>query len=166
MSVNEAIVRISPAELAWLRDADDDAITAKCEAWLWSATPRSCDFGTAHAFVHFLLTGVAPRQPSDGPLGFLANERFGETLRYQFSYGPGRVLAPGAVLELERALDALSAAVVDERLRDPALLAVYPSAIRPTLDDAGASLARLVDDLRTYVAATAAAGDALLVAVY
>lgn len=166
MSVNGAMIRISPAELDWFRVADEEAIEEKTEDWFWSDAPRALNFAKRYAGVHFLLTGIDHSEEVDGPLSFLGNQSYGENLSYEFSYGPARVFPPQAVHEIQRALEALSAEVVAQRLHDPALAEVYPFAIRGLDDEDRQSLEQLLAESREYIAATAAAGDALMVAIF
>jgi Domain of unknown function (DUF1877) len=167
MSVNGAMVRISPEELAWFRAASEDAIEEKTEDWFWSdEPPRAFNLAKLYVGVHFLLTGVDHCEDTDGPLSFLGNQEYGEDLNNDFGYGPGRVFPPDAVHEIHRALQALSADVVQQRLADPALAEVYPFTMRGMDDEDRATLASLFDESRAYVAATAAANDALMVAIF
>lgn len=165
MSVNGAMIRISPEELEWFRTADDEAIEEKTDGWFWSDDGRALNLAKRYAGVQFLLSGVD--EPSEGPLSFLSNQDYGERLAYEFGYGPARVFPPDAVHEIYRALQGLPADVVEQRLADPALHEVYPFVSRGGVDDEDrASLAQLLDESRAYIAATAAANDALMVAIF
>ncbi|HEX4461286.1 MAG TPA: DUF1877 family protein, partial [Polyangia bacterium] len=126
MSVNGAMIRISPEELEWFRTASEEACEEKTESWFWGDDARGLNLAKAYVGVHFLMTGVDHVEPSDGPLSFLGNQDYGENLDYELTYGPARVFPPDAVHEIHRALQALSAEVVKKRAHDPALARVYP----------------------------------------
>ncbi|HWE29618.1 MAG TPA: DUF1877 family protein, partial [Polyangia bacterium] len=81
-------------------------------------------------------------------------------------YGPARVFPPDAVHEIHRALQALSAEVVKKRAHDPALARVYPFGHSSFDADDRAQLERDLAEVRAYIAGTADANDALMVAIF
>lgn len=165
MSVNVALVRIEQEDLDWLRNPDegDEEQEERMDAWFWNDHPGSFELDKAYARVHFLLTGED--EEGEGPLAFLCDETFGESVAYEFAYGPGRVLNHEQVGAVAAAVSQVSSLQLQARLANPKILAVYP----PTSEDRLSRAARdelltCVKDLAAFMQAAAAERAMVLVA--
>lgn len=150
-----AIVRLEAADLAWLRSTGPDGT-----AWLVDH-PRAFELEEALSGVHFLLTGT--EREGEGPLGFLANPSFGESVPHGASLPSGRIIEPAAVSAIADAIESLSVRDVRPRLMGAALAALPPFAGRPLTEDDQEWLLAVLQGVMTFVRRAATDGVPLLV---
>lgn len=123
------------------------------------------DVDKAWHAIHFLLTGSA--WEGEPPLNFVASG--GAELGEDLGYGPARALAGSEVRDLAAALERLPVDTLMQRF-DAAALAdaeIYPDiwARSEEEDDTRGWIAETYAELRTFVIAGAAKGEALLMIV-
>ncbi len=163
--------RISPAEITSLVDADELPDS------LWEGTPgQQLDLDKNWDLLTFVLSGLdfeedeVDEVPPPTLLGFLQDTRVGTPTGPDQTYGPPRLLSVEQVDAVCTELDALTDALVEERLGSRKILGLYPiggrydgeSLVPTDRQEIGAALA----ELRAFLASCRADRTALLVWLY
>ena len=151
------VVRLNEEDLAWLRSSSPDQT-----AWL-TDHPGAYELEDAFAGVHFLLTGTS--RGGDGPLSFLANPAFGESVPHAAAHPSGRVFEPAAVAAIADAIESLSVRHVRQHLQSDGLRAVYPFSGRPLTDEDQEWLLAVLQGLMTFVRGAATDGVPLFIRI-
>jgi hypothetical protein len=163
MSMNGHLCRVRPQKQRELRESGG----ASTLLLVGGEGRAPLELGKDWHMLHFLLTGSAWGGEPPLASAILGGEEFGAEL----GYGRARYLAPDAVEEVARALEAVSHLELRERF-DPVLLAraeVYPLSgdelSRADLEEYFASVFSRFDDLCDYYADAAEAGEGMLLAL-
>jgi hypothetical protein len=162
MSVNGVILWATPEELDWLRSSSQEEIEPRMDEWL--EEERALHLEKRYAAVHFLLTGTD--HGGTGPQAFIASDGAGEPCVYEFAYGPARIFTPEATRSIGLAVNDLSTATIETRLRGEALREVYPFSLRALSDEDRTELVETLELVRRHVTLAVERGLGLVVGTY
>jgi hypothetical protein len=146
MGMNFSIFRIPGSDFDWFKNANDEAVRGKIED---PDLPRDRIFETeiVHKELHYVLTGT--ESAGRGPRSLIMNQ-YGEPMKYKCSYGPGRLLSPKSVQELQVEISRyLTPDVVAERIK------TFDKEERRDIKEA-------FKEFCSFVSAAVEAGDALM----
>jgi len=131
MSVNIRVYRVFGSEVEPLRRATEKELQRLLfgpeGGTGWEMDPdRMLDLEKSWLAVNHVLAG------SDGrpPLTFLVDDAIGESIDYEFTYGPGRLVEPRLASEIAASISALPSATIEARLDDASSMSqLYPFSI-------------------------------------
>jgi hypothetical protein len=167
MGMTASFVALSPAQLAaFQQDATalQDFFFDSFEPSDTAGEGSAVDIDKSWAAIHFMLTGTAWGGEVPESLPILGGTEIGEDM----GYGPLRYLTPAEVMAAHGVLAALPSAELKKRFIPAALeeAEVYPTGIWLEEGEAGFEyIEHWYEQLRTFYAAAAQSGQAVLLAI-